>query len=422
MVDQQLRGELALNTNKLWSADFIKICLSSFFLFFSFYTLATALSVYVTDGLGGSGTQAGLSMTVFVIASVLLRPFAGQLMSKYGERKIVILSLLLFLLFSVSYLGVFGYAMLLLVRFFHGGTFAIATTSTNTTAIGIIPEHRKGEGISYFSLFMSLAMVIGPFAGLTITTHGGFTAMFILCALCSLIAFVLGASTKRQKAALRSASAKNNSTDTMPKAKLHWRDLAERKAIPIALSGFVVAFAYSGLVTFMSVYTQEQALDQYASYFFVCFGIMIVLPRPIIGKLLDRVGEHVIVYPSIAIFTVGMLMLSQASSPASLLVSGGVIGLGYGALLPCFQTIAVLAAPVHRRGLATATFYLLFDLGYGIGSYSLGALASGYGYRVMYMLCAVIIAASSVIYFMLHHKRKRLTTKADAEQALRTSG
>jgi MFS family permease len=388
-----------MNTNKLWSADFIKICLSSFFLFFSFYTLATALSVYVTNGLGGSDTQAGLSMTVFVIASVLLRPFAGQLMSRYGERKIVVISLLLFLLFSIAYLGVFGYAMLLLVRFFHGGTFAIATTSTNTTAIGIIPEHRKGEGISYFSLFMSLAMVIGPFVGLTITTHGGYTAMFALCAVCSLIAFILGASTKRQPAAKQPLAQANS--------KLNWRDLIEKKAVPIAFSGFVVAFAYSGLVTFMSVFAHEQAIDQYASYFFVCFGIMIVLPRPMVGKLLDRVGEHVIVYPSIAIFAIGMLLLSQAHSPALLLISGAVIGLGYGALLPCFQTIAVLAAPPHRRGLATATFYLLFDLGYGIGSYTLGSLASGYGYSVMYILCAIIIAFSSVIYFVLHHKRKK---------------
>ncbi|CAM4011005.1 MFS transporter [Paenibacillus alkaliterrae] len=395
-----------MNNNKLWSADFIKICLSSFFLFFAFYTMATALSVYVTKGLGGSDTQAGLSMTVFVIAAVLLRPFAGQLMGRYGERRIVSISLLLYLLLSVAYLGVFGYAMLLLVRFLHGGTFAIATTAANTTAIGIIPEHRKGEGISYFSLFMSLAMVIGPFAGLTITTHGGFTAMLAMCALCSLLAFVLGASTKRPSTQPQAESSGQPSSPV--KSKFHPRDLVERKAVPIALSGFAVAFAYSGLVTFMSVYAHEQAIDQYASYFFVCFGIMIVLPRPIVGKLLDRASEHLIVYPSIAIFAAGMLLLSQAHSPVLLLVSGAIIGLGYGALLPCYQTIAVLAVPPERRGLATATFYLLFDLGYGIGSYSLGALASHYGYSAMYVLCALIIALSSVIYFTLHHKRKRL--------------
>jgi MFS family permease len=394
-----------MNSNKLWSPDFIKVCLSSFFLFFSFYTLATALSGYVTIGLGGTGTQAGLSMTIFIIAAVLLRPFAGHFMARYGERKVVVISLLLFLLCSVAYLGIFGYAMLLLIRFFHGGTFAIATTSTNTTAINIIPENRKGEGISYFSLFMSLAMVIGPFVGLSITTHGGYTAMFAICALCALLAFVLGASTRSKPV-----------TEEMPtqvKGKLKWRDLFESKAVPIALSGFVVAFAYSGLVTFMSVFAREQAIDQYASYFFVCFGIMIVLPRPIVGKLLDRIGEHVIVYPSIAIFAIGLLMLSFADSTAMLLISGAVIGLGYGALLPCFQTIAVLAAPAHRRGLATATFYLLFDLGYGIGSYILGYLASGYSYSFMYFICAIIIAFSAVIYYLFHHKRKHIPVSAE---------
>ncbi|MCA0757487.1 MFS transporter [Paenibacillus sp. N4] len=403
----------------LWSASFIKICLSSFFLFFAFYMLATALSTYVTNDLHGTNTQAGLAMTVFIIAAVLLRPFAGQLMGSFGERKIVTISLLLYLLFSFAYFGVFGYAALLLVRFLHGGSFAVATTATNTAAIGIMPESRKGEGISYFSLFMSLAMVIGPFAGLTITTEWGFTAMFVLCAACSLLAFLLGVSAK-------TPSSRQVEHDARPKlakpaAKLSWRELIERKAVPIALSGFVVAFAYSGLVTFMSVYAHEQAIDQYASYFFVCFGVMIVLPRPIIGRLLDRVSEHLIVYPSIAVFAAGMLLLSQADTPALLLVSGAVIGLGYGALLPCFQTIAVLAAPAERRGLATATFYLLFDLGYGIGSYSLGALASGYGYNVMYMLCAAIIALSSVIYFVLHHRRKRLAVAAGEPSVLSAS-
>ncbi|MOA21031.1 major facilitator superfamily transporter [compost metagenome] len=100
-----------------------------------------------------------------------------------------------------------------------------------------------------------------------------------------------------------------------------------------------------------------------------------------------------------------------------LLLSGAIIGLGYGAILPCFQTIAVLAAPKHRRGLATATFYLLFDLGYGLGSYALGALASHYSYSVMYILCAFILVVAIVFYYTLHHKRKRLSTAEARETA-----
>lgn len=413
-----------IDNHKLWTKDFVKVCLSSFFLFLSFYIMATALSGYVTDGLGRSESQAGLAMTVFIIAAVLLRPFTGQLMDKFGERKIVFVSLLLFFLFSVAYLGVYSFGMLLLVRFLHGGTFAIGTTSTNTTAISIMPENRKGEGISYFSLFMSLAMVIGPFVGLTITKHGGYNSLFMLCAVFALIAFALGASAKSKSTAKAQEASKAQSglsqtTHTQVKTKLQWSNLFERKVLPIAVSGFVVAFAYSGLVTFMSVFAADRAIDDYASYFFVCFGIMIVLPRPIVGKLLDRVSEHYIVYPSIAVFAIGLFMLSAAHSPLMLLVSGAVIGLGYGALLPCFQTIAVLAAPPHRRGLATATFFILFDLGYGIGSFCLGLIATHYGYTAMYLICGSIVALSSVVYFILHHKRRQAAVPdLNLEQAI----
>ena len=46
---------------------------------------------------------------------------------------------------------------------------------------------------------------------------------------------------------------------------------------------------------------------------------------------------------SFGAFAIGMLLLSVAHSPATLLIAALVCGLGYGALLPCFQTIAVQA-------------------------------------------------------------------------------
>nr|WP_245252252.1 MFS transporter [Paenibacillus sediminis] len=380
----------------MWSGDFVKICLSSFFVFLTFYTLATSLPVYVKDNFHGTGQQIGLTMTVFVIAAVLLRSFSGKWMAQYGERKVAVISLAAFFVVSAAYLNIAGMAMLLLLRFLHGGSFAIATTSTNALALRLIPENRKGEGISYFSLFMSLAMVIGPFVGLTITSHLSYGYLFGICAIFGLLALLFGMSTRAPKLPMAQKNVKE---------KFHWSQLIETKAIPIGLAGFVLAFAYSGLTSFISLYAKELSMGSLASYFFVFFGVMIVLPRPLIGKILDKYGEHVIVYPSIGTFTIGMLLLGLAHSPASFLLSGLVCGLGYGALLPCFQTIAVQAANVHRRAVAIATFFVLFDLGYGVGSYLLGVLASSSGYSAVYMISAIIVAFTAIIYFILHHKR-----------------
>lgn len=111
---------------------------------------------------------------------------------------------------------------------------------------------------------------------------------------------------------------------------------------------------------------------------------MIVLFRPVIGKVFDKYNEHILIYPGILIFAVGLLSLSQARSGLMLMMSGVIMGIGYGALMPCFQTLALKLAAKDRRGSANGTFFLLFDLGYGAGSYFMGLIASYTDYRMMY--------------------------------------
>ena len=70
-----------------------------------------------------------------------------------------------------------------------------------------------------------------------------------------------------------------------------------------------------------------------------------------------------------------MFILSQAQTSFWFLGAGMLIGLGYGTLIPSFQTIAISAAPNHRRGSATATYFSFFDSGIGFGSFILGIVA-----------------------------------------------
>jgi len=406
---------------KLWTASFVKISFSSFFVFLTFYILATAMSLYVTEELSGTDSQAGLAMAIFIIAAVILRLFAGPFMLQYGVKKVVFAALLFYFIFSISYFAIFSFTLLLVIRFLHGGSFAVATTSTNTAALTFIPEERKGEGISYFSLFMSMAMVIGPYIGLTIMHEWGFLAVFIVCAVCAMLSYILGVSAYRNS---RSEQTHKEQTMDKPSAaaktdkkKMSIHHFIEKNAVPISISGFIIALAYSGLITFISIYAKERGLTDVASYYFVFFGLMIILPRPFIGKIMDKYNKSFIVYPSIVIFAIGMVLLSMADTAAMLLVSGAVAGLGYGAILPCLQTIAIMSAKPERRGLATATFYLLFDLGYGIGSYTLGAIAASFSYSMVYIICAAIIMISSIFYYILYHKRE-LNTAPKYKQAM----
>jgi MFS family permease len=59
-------------------------------------------------------------------------------------------------------LGTTGILIFLVIRYLHGTSYAIASTAMGTSASSLIPSIRQGAGLGYFSMFMSIAMVIGP--------------------------------------------------------------------------------------------------------------------------------------------------------------------------------------------------------------------------------------------------------------------
>jgi len=388
---------------RIWTKDFIFVCLSNFFISLNFYILATAFPLYVKDILNGNEQQMGLAITIYVIGIVLIRPFSGLWVDQFGKKKMAVIGMAIFLMASISYFGAVGIILFLVIRLIHGMSYAVASTAANTIASSLIPDTRQGEGIGYFSMFMSLAMVIGPACGLFLWKDKNITVLLLAVCIISALSLLF-------TIAIRVTQQKQNSTElvqnTEPtkKKKMHWSDFIELKALPISLLAFLLSFSYSSLSGFLASFTVEINQTQVAGLFFVVFAMMIVLFRPIVGKVFDKYKEHYLYYPSILMFAVGLLLLSQAHSGKMILIAGLIMGIGYGALFPCFQALAVKLSPKHRRGVATATFFLFFDLGYGFGSYFMGLIASFVDYRMMYATAGIITLLSVILYYLFHHR------------------
>lgn len=386
-----------LESQPLWTKNFIFIWLSNFLLFTTFYALMATLPVFVIEVMKGNEQQIGLVMTTFLIAAVLMRPFGGKWLDQLGRKKLLVVALALFLVSSIMYLSVQSLVVLLAIRMLHGISFGIGTTATGTIAADIIPDRRKGEGIGYYALSMNMAMVVGPFLGLTLSSHYSFSVIFTILATFSFLSFLFGSFTAVPPLAPIKKKKKNS---------FDWKELIEPSAVPISFVGMFLSFAYSGLLTFVPVYAQELGFASQASYFFVLFAVIMILSRPITGKLYDRLGEHYIVYPSIVLYAIGLVVLSQSHSIFLFLTAAAIIGLGYGTLFPSFQTIVVTSSAPHRRGLATSTFLLFYDTGIAVGAFVLGMVASSVSYHAMYFSSAIIVVISLAMYYMLYHRRK----------------
>lgn len=385
---------------KLWTKDFIGISLSNFFLFCTFYFLLVTMPVFAIGKFHSSTSQAGLMTTIFLLSAIVTRPFAGKWIEKAGYHKPLLTALVIFLFSSLLYFVPKTLTGFLMLRFLHGIGFGMATTATGAIVAGIIPVSRRGEGMGYFVMSMNLAMVLGPFIGLTSIQQWGANSLFFISTACALAAFVTGFIIKAPKSEHKQA---------LPVRKpFSFMSLIEASAVPISVAGGFFAIIYSSLLSFVSVYAQQVHLIAVSSFFFVVYAVILVASRPFTGRWFDRYGANVIIFPSILLFSLGIFILSQTHAAGSFLASAGLIGLGWGTIFPIFQTIAIKEALPQRKGVATATFLSIFDTGVGLGSFFAGVIVTQIGFRSFYLAGSLYVLLGVVLYYFLHTRRQTL--------------
>ena len=86
--------------------------------------------------------------------------------------------------------------LLAVLRVIHGVTWAVSTTAVGTAITDIIPDSRRGEGMGWYGMAMTIAMAIGPMIGLWVVQNYSFDGLFLLATLLSFMAVVLSLITK----------------------------------------------------------------------------------------------------------------------------------------------------------------------------------------------------------------------------------
>jgi MFS family permease len=88
---------------KLWTKDFISITTISFFIFLAFYVVLSVLPLYMVDNLHAGTDKVGLVITLFLLAAIIIRPFAGKWVSKGSQKKFLVYSSIAFFIASSLY-------------------------------------------------------------------------------------------------------------------------------------------------------------------------------------------------------------------------------------------------------------------------------------------------------------------------------
>jgi len=385
-----IKGDTNMDSNRLWSPAFTNYGISSGILYMTQYVLVAALPIVITSELSGSDLDAGLAMTYFQIGTILCRIFAGRLIDGFNKRIVLLISTALFFII----MGLFNFTTSLeavfVLRGLHGVVFALGTTVMATLAVLVLPPNRKGEGVNMFAIFSNIAMVLGPAIGLYALSSYGSMALYIFLTVMTGLAMVLSNIIPLSKEL------------TLPKQSKykgwHISQFIENKSLPWALMGLFIGFTYSGVLVFIPIELNSMGAGIWGSAFFAIFALMIIISRPIVGKIYARYGSKIIIYTGLGLFILGLFALGLAITPLAILFTAPLLGLGYGAAQPAFQALAIQSAPIERAGVSTATYFLALDISVGAGSVILAVLASAWGYQYLYMFTALVMVIALALY------------------------
>ena len=385
-----IKGDTNMDSNRLWSPAFTNYGISSGILYMTQYVLVAALPIVITSELGGSDLDAGLAMTYFQIGTILCRIFAGRLIDGFNKRIVLLISTALFFII----MGLFNFTTSLeavfVLRGLHGVVFALGTTVMATLAVLVLPPNRKGEGVNMFAIFSNIAMVLGPAIGLYALSSYGSMALYIFLTVMTGLAMVLSNIIPLSKELVLPKQSKYKGW--------HISQFIENKSLPWALMGLFIGFTYSGVLVFIPIELNSMGAGIWGSAFFAIFALMIIISRPIVGKIYARYGSKIIIYTGLGLFILGLFVLGLAITPLAILFTAPLLGLGYGAAQPAFQALAIQSAPIERAGVSTATYFLALDISVGAGSVILAVLASAWGYQYLYMFTALVMVIALALY------------------------
>lgn len=362
-----------------------------------FYLLLTTMAVYAAERFHADDAIAGFCATSFILGAVASRLLADTLMRLAGRRAVILFGTCA----SVAIVALTPIAQdvwqLIGIRLAHGFAFGAVSTLVVSGVLTRVPARRRAEAAGYLGLPSTVATAVGPFLAVTLLNRGGHGVLFGACVAISAAAAV--ASLLLVLPDGRESRRRRNSAISHP-GNLPRR--VDRRLVSLAVVILLVGFAYSGVIAYLVAYAATIGAEWSVGIYFASYAVIALIGRLLIGRIQDRLGDNVIVFPVLASFALSLALLALASNGIMIALAGIFMGFGFGLFLPTMQAAASHLVPNARMNVSVATVYVSMDLGVGVAPILLGLVIFDIGYAGMYLALAGLIILAGSLYAAGH--------------------
>ena len=380
---------------RLWNANYIKVMLTNFLLYFAFFILTPLLPLYLSEQFGATKDVIGIVLSGYVVASVVVRPFSGYVVDSFSRKKVLMVCLTTFFVCFAGYIAAGTILMFAICRTLHGAPFGAVTVANSTCAIDVLPSARRNEGIGLYGLSNNFAMAIAPTVGIGVhDTLGSYQALFWIALVVAGMAVAIASTIKLPEKEI----VKNKEKISLDRFFL---TRAWLLAINIAMFGF----CWGTLSNYLAIYSKEAlGITGGTGTYFAILSCGLFLSRLQGRKALreGRLTQNAL--EGMCLSLVGFIIFVAVPHPVTYYLSAVLIGLGNGHLYPAFLNMFVAVARHDQRGTANSSILTSWDLGFGIGCLLGGVVAEHAGYSATFWMVAVENAGGVALFALAGRK------------------
>lgn len=384
----------------LLSRGFVGAFTARFIVTVVFFMFSTTLALIVFDIYATSPAEAGLTLGAYTLGLVTGRVCFVRYTDVIGRKKIMLVACGIGFVLVGIYFVPMPLVLFTVLRWAHGTAMGVVSNTLTTVGVASIPKSRFSEGVGYFSLSITVGTALGPYLGYFVLRFGTTTTVFVVALIGTALAFLTILATPVEEITLSVEERKKLTQG------IHIDQIIEKKALAISIIVAAIPCAcYIIITNFLNNFALEQGFYDVASLYFVVYAVCVVLFRPITGRLMDKKGDNVIMYPSLLAFAAGLAILAFCTNVWTLILVAVINAFGQGCSFSAGQAITARNLPPHRLSIASSTYFTLGDVGFSVGPVLFGLLVPIVGYSGMYLVAAGVMVMTTVIYFFAHGRK-----------------
>ena len=368
-----------------------------FFFMTSFNLILPELNNYISilDG----ADKKGLIITLFTISAAISRPFSGKLSDTIGRKKVIYLGIICSFIVMLIYPFSYSVLFFLILRFLHGFSAGFAPTGATALLTDLIPEKSRGHAMGIWGTFISLGIGVGQTLGSWIYLSFGFTILFLIGALFSLIAFILVFWIKETLV--------NQQKFNFKLLRISWKDVFEPNVLPAAFVMLLSAMC-SGMIFVLTPDLSTYLGISNKGFFFGIYVIATILIRLLTSSLSDRIGREKTLLIGCFILVISMLLVGTSNSIVSYIFAAIIFGIATGITSPTMFAWTADLSHEDRRGVGAGTMFIALEFGIMFGALlTLVSYDSTKSTIFLTFLIGALMATIACIYLIVIIVRKQ---------------